>query len=68
MTVEQLVKELQKLPPGQTVVIDLHSEFTEVSKVTAILGFNIGGYISRPYLEALNEDDKLKVRGYIYIG
>ena len=63
MTVEEMIKHLQKMPPKHIVIVDLHSEFAEAGVPSMVTGYNNGGYISRPYSDAT----ATKAHGYVHI-
>ena len=63
MTVRELIEELGKMPPNHRVVTDYHSEYSDVETVELIVGYNNGGYVSRPY----SNEDKLKSHGFVRV-
>ena len=65
MTVEELIAKLQTMPPKHKAVVDLHSEYTEVSSVGLIIGVENGGYISRRYQDTPGQH---RACGYVHIG
>ena len=66
MTCEQLIALLKQQPPQMTAVVDLHSEFAEVTQVERFVGQENGGYVSRAYPDA---SGRMPVtgRGYVLI-
>lgn len=49
MTVAELIAELQKMPPGLSVVTDLHSEYKTVKAPQRVAMVAKGGWWSKPY-------------------
>jgi len=47
MTVRELIKKLEKMPQGHTVLVDLHSEYTDQVQLALIEAYENGGYVSR---------------------
>lgn len=64
MKVKDLIAKLKKQPQDMEVVTDLHSEYSLVHSVKRIVGYDNGGYVSRPY----NAEDKPSCHGYVYVG
>jgi len=68
MTVNELIKKLQALNvPNHTVIVDLHSEYTEVTSLELLTGVEKGGYVSRNYPDASGRID-IRAKGYVHIG
>lgn len=63
MTVKQLIEKLNEHPPNMEVVADLHSEWAPVTAVSRVVGFDNGGYISKPY----REKDRACAHGYVHL-
>lgn len=48
MTVKELIAQLETLPSKMRVVVDLHSEWTELTTIDIVEGYDNGGYVSSP--------------------
>ena len=71
MTVTQLIKELQRLPPHLTVVVTQHSDYTDDVSVGMLRGVHQGGYVMRvsPHHEpTMRADDIRRVADFAFIG
>jgi len=64
MTVKELITKLQEMPQNHQVITDRHSEYDLIKNVHTMLGFDSGGYISKPHYEM----EELRSCGYVYIG
>ena len=52
------------MPQNHQVITDRHSEYDLIKNVHTMLGFDSGGYISKPHYEM----EELRSCGYVYIG